>query len=313
MNFLYTFLASFITNYLIIWIISLFSFKNRKIVSLVVISIINIATIVFNALALFEVYVDLASQNDLSSGISYILIEVGNLIANVVAYLATLVLLLDGMKIFKSRRQQQYRNAVKNKANKPAIFAVVALTILGLACLTYAIILNVNYETNLLLAIVGAYGMTLVFFGLAYYIFFINFTKEKNLDTTSTNSNVINATIINKTKVEVDLLFILQLGTNKYYFTGPLDNNNTINTYLGEILNIYVLTDFGNINSPSKKVIVKGIKVDRISEETLKEIKMTRITNPDEKFLNIVSNFERYHLKNIFLDENNNIIKISER
>ena len=50
------------------------------------------------------------------------------------------------------------------------------------------------------------------------------------------------------------------------------------------ILNIYVLTDFGNINTPDKKYIVKGIKVDKISEETLREIKMERIM-PDEKII----------------------------
>ena len=63
---------------------------------------------------------------------------------------------------------------------------------------------------------------------------------------------------------------------------------------------------------PDKKYIVKGIKVDKISEETLREIKMERIM-PDEKMLNILSNFERYHLKNIYLDENNNVVKIIER
>lgn len=312
MNFLYAFISVFLTNYLCIWIISLFSTKYRKLISAIVISLFNISSIIYSIYDLWQIYLYAASQNQLQEYTAILLVGVGNLLAPIFAYAATLLLLLDGRKIFKSRRQQQYRNALKSGFNKQALIAIIILSLLGIGSLVYAIIITMNYSFELLLAAVGAYGMTIIFFGVAYYIFYINFTKQKNLDTTSTNSNIINANIINKTKVDVILLFILQLGVKKYYFTGSLENNKTINDYLGNILNIYVLTDFGNINTPDKKYIVKGIKVDKISEETLREIKMERIM-PDEKMLNILSNFQRYHLKNIYLDENNNVVKIIER
>ena len=313
MIFLYSFVSTFLINYLVIWIISLFHFRNHKLVSAIVISLINILSIIYNSIAIWEVYVLLVQSNQLAEYTSNLIISAGNLIANIIAYIATIVLLLDGKKLFKSRRQQQYANAVSNKKVWPTVLAIVILALLGVGCLIYGIFVSINFTMELLLAAFGAYGMALAFFGVAFYIFFINFTKVKNLDTTSTNSNVINATVVNKTKVDVYLMFILHLGSHKYYFEGLIDQDYTINYYLGDILNIYVLTDFGSINTPTKKYIVKGIKVDKIDENTLKEIKLTRVNNTNENFLNLMTNFERYHLKTILADDNFNILKIIEK
>ncbi len=313
MNFLYTFITSFIYNYLIIWIVSLFSTKKRNLISILALSIVNIAYIAIECYYLWEDFIFVASNNALNEYQSYFLIQGGNILAIALAYFAGLVLLLDGKRIFKSRRQQQYANAVKNRSKVPTIISIVVLALLGAASLTYAIITTVYSDISLLLATFGAYGMALVFFGFAFYIFYINFTKQKNLDTTSTQSNVINATILNKTKVDVELMFILDLANNKYYFKGILDNNRTINYYLGNILNVYVLTDFGTIEMPEKKVLVKGIKVEKIDESFLREIKLSRVTNLNENFLSIMSNFERYHIRTVYLDANNNISRIVEK
>lgn len=314
MNFLYTFVSAFFVNYLVIWIISLLTTsKKRNLIALIIISIFNLANIILNALSLWDAYLAIASQNALNEYTSVLLNGVGNLFASIIAYLATLVLLLDGKKIFKSRRQKQYLNAVNKKSLMWPIIAIIVFLLLGVACLVYGIITSIHFTYDLLIATFGAYGMMVVFFGLAYYIFYINFTTDKRLvNTANENSNVINATILNKTKVDLSLLFILHLGNNKYYFKGNLDEIHTINYYLGQILNVYVLTDFGSINKENEKIIVKGIKVERIDENLLKEIKLQRI-QPDERFLNIVSNFERYRTKTIFLNSAGQIEKIIER
>lgn len=312
MNFLYSFATTFVINYLIIWIISLFGIKKRNLIAFIVISIINISNICFNIYALWTIYLHYASQNALAAGTTDLLLVSGELVAYIIAYIATCILLLDGKKIFKSRRQKQYMNAVNNRSKKWPIIYIIVLVLLGAGALTYGIITSINFTYELLIAAVGAYGIALVFFGLAYYIFFINFTNGTSSSPINQNSNVINAIIINKTKVDLYLLFILNLGNNKYYFEGLLDETHTINYYLGNILNVYVLTDFGSINKDNSKTIVKGIKVEKIDENLLKEIKLNRI-KPEEKFLNIVSNFERYRVKQIYVDNADNVVKILEK
>ncbi len=313
MNFLYTFVSSFFINYLVIWIVSLFNFKKRNLISLIIISVFNIVSIILNALALWELYVNIAMNNAFNEYLDYLLNDVGVLLGNIFAYIATLILLIGGRKIFKTRRQKQYLNAVQNKSLLPAIIAIILFILLGIGSLIYAIFISINFSMVLLINAVASYGLMLVFFGIAYYIFFINFTnKTSSSPTANINSNVINATIINKTKVDLSLLFILHLGNNKYYFKGLLDNNHTINYYLGHLLDVYVLTDFGTINLENEKVIVKGIKVDKIDQNLLQEIKLSRL-RPDEKLLNVLSNFERYRIKNIYLDNNYNIVKIIEK
>ena len=104
MNFLYTFVSAFFVNYLVIWIISLLTTsKKRNLIALIIISIFNLANIILNALSLWDAYLAIASQNALNEYTSVLLNGVGNLFASIIAYLATLVLLLDGKKIFKFR------------------------------------------------------------------------------------------------------------------------------------------------------------------------------------------------------------------
>ena len=140
MNFLYTFVSAFFVNYLVIWIISLLTTsKKRNLIALIIISIFNLANIILNALSLWDAYLAIASQNALNEYTSVLLNGVGNLFASIIAYLATLVLLLDGKKIFKSRRQKQYLNAVNKKSLMWPIIAIIVFLLLGVACLVLMI------------------------------------------------------------------------------------------------------------------------------------------------------------------------------
>ena len=65
-------------------------------------------------------------------------------------------------------------------------------------------------------------------------------------------------------------------------------------------------------NKNKIKIIKKIKKKEKIDENLLKEIKLNRI-KPEEKFLNIVSNFERYRVKQIYVDNADNVVKILEK
>lgn len=283
MNFLSVFVSTFITNYFFSWIISLLPIRNKRKTTIIILSIFNLISIGYSCYQTINYFI--------LGNISTAIYLAGNLIASLIGYLAIMMILLDGVKVFKTRRQRAFLNSINdNKSGIPYYAMIAILLILGTISLVYALITTFNYESKFLWSLIGAYSIAALLFILVMYLLITNFKSKTN-----PNIKII--------KNNSALIFILDINGKKTIY----ESKNFNDENLKALSDIYYFTDYGYLITPDFKYSVKGIKVDRISADLVKEIKMDIVNN--DAILNIINRYQRYQTKTIYIDNNNNITK----
>lgn len=221
---------------------------------------------------------------------SEILYVAGNLLAKVVAYIAIMMFLLDGVKIFKTRRQRAFLNSINdNKPGLPFYLVVIIFVILGGISLGYAILASISYANNLLWTLIGAYSVGIIFIGLALYLFITNKTSRQKDKTLK--------------PAKGGLIFLFDF---KHERTVYESTSNDL-AQLGKLNDIYIFTEYGYLITPTNKYTVLGISVDRISDDLVNGISMN--VNTNESLNEVLKEFKKYETKTIWIDDSYKITK----
>lgn len=257
--------------------------KNKRVWQIAIISIFclgEIAGYVGIMLSLYEVE------------LLFILELIGSIFGVIIGYAASMMIILDDIRLFKSKRLKEFERNLNNKEGTSFprwILALIAGS-LGIMLFVYGIILVTNYDSKLLLTIIGLFIGTVIFLAVSIYLFVSGAPKHKTI------------------RAE-NLLFVVDVEGQKSVYQTKLSKEFTIEQALGKLMEIYILDEYGLIITPSNHYIVKGIKLEYSAKDLLKTIQMTPYEgNLDEA----LSKFQKYNRKKIILDENNKIIKITQ-
>ncbi len=282
LNFISLAVSVFITNYIFCLIIRLLPIKNKKIVQLVIITLADLGSILGYLINLFTIGFELI----------YFLYTLGNIIGIGVAYIATLMLILDNVILFKSKRTREFERGIQNKEGSS-----VPRYVLGTICLATSIVLFVygiinltHFNQKLLFTTIGVFVAALILIGLALFFFISGRPAHQKL------------------KAE-HLLFIIFLPNTNWIYECQLTKEFKIEQALGTITETYFLDEFGLLITPSSKYIVKGMKLDKLTPDIESQIHMTKASNT--LYEAIIPNFNKYQRKKIIIDEQNNITKIT--
>lgn len=282
MNFISSLISLFVVNTILTLIINALPIRNKRNWQIGVITLVDIGSIIGYAAILFQSHFDLL----------YLLSTLGNILGELTAYVASMMLILEDVKIFKSRRLRQFERDINNKSGRSLPRNILALIcfIIFVVLLTYTIISFINYNETILVSLIGSSLGVLVALGLGIYFLISGLPQHKSI------------------KAE-NILFIINTPTDKIIFEANLNKEFTIDDALGKLYDTYIIDEYGLIVTPTNKYIVKGIKINKFDNDLLAKIQMTK--DNDSKFKDVILEFQKYNRKKIILDENNKIVKIS--
>lgn len=283
MNIISLAISTFISNYIIMFIIRVLPLRNKRIWQSIVISLFCLGEIIGYVLIFVTPYnLDLIT----------ILEVIGSIFGVLIGYVASMMIVLDGISLFKSKRLKEFERNLNNKEGTsfPRWILAVISCCLGLMLLIYGIITVVNYHSKLLLTIIGLFVGAVIFLGVGIYLFISGAPKHKNI------------------RAE-NLLFIVDYEGEKKLFEAKLSKEFTIEAALGKLMEVYILDEYGLIITPTNHYIVKGLKLEYSSKHMLDQINM----NPydGKNFDEAIKNFQKYNRKKIILDEQNHVKKIT--
>ena len=283
MNIISTAISVFISNYIIIAIIRLLPLKKKTLWQTIILSFYNLGSIVGYLWMIL-------SANELS--LLLILELLSSILGVVIAYTASMMIVLDGIVLFKSKRLREFERSYHQKDGTSIprnILAVISLS-LSIALFTYGIVSLLNYDKRLLISCIGTFLGMAIFLGLAIYFFTSGKAQHKTI------------------KAE-NLLLIVQIEDKKILLAAELSKDQTLETLLSPLADIYILDEYGLIVTPHMRYIVKGVKLDYLSKDILKSLQMQPFT--DSVLNEALKEFQKYNRKKIILDENYSIKKIS--
>ncbi|MDE6241373.1 MAG: hypothetical protein K2M08_02995 [Anaeroplasmataceae bacterium] len=283
MNIISLAISTFILNYIIMSIIRVLPLRNKRVWNSIIISLVAAGSIVGY---LFGIVI----SKDLN--LIYLLEAIGNIFGVLIGYVASMMIVLDGITLFKSRRLKEFERNLNNKEGTSFprwILAIIAGS-LGLMLLIYGIITVINYDSKLILTIIGLFVGATLFIGVSIYLFISGAPKHKTIHAEN-------------------LLFIVDYEGQKTIYQAKLSKEFTIENALGKLIEVYILDEYGLIITPSNHYIVKGLKLEYSAKEMLKEINMS--VYDGNTFDEAIKNFQKYNRKKIILDEQNHIQKIT--
>lgn len=283
MNFISLAVSMFISNYFIMAIIRVLPLKNKRVWQIGIITVANVSPIIGYLISLFTI-----------TSLTFLTIIdiLGSILGVLIAYTASMMIILDGISIFKSRRLREFERNIKNKDGKSlprSILSLICMIIFGVL-LAYSIISGLNYDEKILVSFIGTIIGSVISLGLAIYFF-------------------ISSRPIHKTIKAENLLFIINLPEKKKVFKKELSKDFTYEDALGELLDTYMIDEYGMLITANERYLVKGIKVNQIDQATLSKIRMEPYEEPP--FGEALDKYQKYNRKKIFLDENNHITKIT--
>ncbi|MDE6047219.1 MAG: hypothetical protein K2F56_01170, partial [Anaeroplasmataceae bacterium] len=276
-------ISTFILNYIIMSIIRDLPLRNKRVWNSIIISLVAAGSIVGY---LFGIVM----SKDLN--LIYLLEAIGNIFGVLIGYVASMMIVLDGITLFKSRRLKEFERNLNNKEGTsfPRWILAIIAEALGLMLLIYGIITVINYDSKLLLTIIGLFVGATLFIGVSIYLFISGAPKHKTIHAEN-------------------LLFIVDYEGQKTIYQAKLSKEFTIENDLGKLIEVYILDEYGLIITPSNHYIVKGLKLEYSAKEMLKEINMS--VYDGNTFDEAIKNFQKYNRKKIILDEQNHIQKIT--
>ena len=278
MNFLISFVNTFLVDYFFIFIINLLPVRSKLKWQVGVISLTNLPGI------LYDLYIIIGNIGIYGSNI---LIAIGMLLSKVLAYIAIMVWLLKGRRIFKTRRQREFEREVKGKST--SIVPSIILFTLSLITLGFIIYITLYYTSDLLWTMIGSIVAFIALVGFGLYLF--PFHKVKNI-------KVI-------TKKPTKLLFNLKIKDSSITFIS--DFKEDLSYYLGTLADDFVLSNYGTIEQGKEIYCVKGVHVDYIDKSTVKGINMSICK--DTSLCGVIGHFNQYQHKYIKIDDKYNIIE----
>ncbi len=283
MNIISLAVSTFITNYFIMFIIRILPFRNKRLWQSIIISLFCLGEISGYVLIMLELY---------EVELLFILELIGSIFGVLIGYVASMMLVLDGVKLFKSRRLKEFERNLNNKegTSVPRWILAIISGVLGIMLFIYGIIISIHYDKQLLITIIGLFLGAIAFLGTSIFFFLSGASKHKVL------------------RAE-NLLFVVDLDGQKKVYQAKLSKEFTIEQALGKLNELYLLDEYGLIVTPSHHYIVKGIKLEYSARALLETIQMAPYEgNLDEA----LANFQKYNRKKIILDENNKIVKITQ-
>lgn len=283
MNFISLAVSIFITNYIFIHILRLLPIRRNKLWASIIISLADGIVIINYIRILISMF-----QQEIE--LTYILEYVGNILGVFIGYAAAMMIILDGVQIFKSKRYREFERGIKQKDGRsmPRSVLAVICTTLFIILLAFDIFTILHYNPNNLYSIIGTSVGAAVSLGFAIYFFL----SGKPIHTTLKSSK---------------LLFILQLQNQHYFFKQELSKELTEEIALNNLHNIYLLDEYGLLITPTEKYVIKGIKVNKIDPEIIKNFNMTYL-NPSP-YNEILEHIQKYNRKKIYIDEQNHVTK----
>ena len=278
MNFISVAISMLISNLFIRFIINILPFKKKRSCHLIIISLYDLSSLITYIKVFFT-----------PTDITTILYGIGGILGVIIAYITTLMIILDGVRIFKSKRLKEFERGVNLKDGKslPKNIVGFVFVALFLVLIGYSIFLIINYNPTLLSTLIGSILISLIFLGLAIYFFISG--KAVN---TKISSN--------------KLMLVINLPYETLTYIAEINKELSENDALGKMNEMYYLDELGLLITPSDKYLVKGMKADSIPNEYLESIKMKRL---DNRYDHITSNYKKYSRMKIVIDENGNIIK----
>ncbi|MDE7214026.1 MAG: hypothetical protein K2N42_05555 [Anaeroplasmataceae bacterium] len=283
MNIISLAISTFISSYIIMFIVRVLPLRNKRVWNSIIISLFAVGEILGYLLIFVTPYaLDLIT----------ILEVVGSIFGVLIGYVAAMMIVLDGITLFKSRRLKEFERNLNNKEGTSFprwILATISVT-LGLMLLIYGIITALNYDSKLLLTIIGLFVGAAIFIGVSIYLFISGAPKHKTI------------------RAE-NLLFIVDYEGEKMIYQANITKEFTIEHALGKLMEMYMLDEYGLIITPSNHYIVKGLKLEYSAKNMLNEIHMDKYEG--NAFDEAIQNFRKYNRKKIILDEQNHIKKIT--
>lgn len=283
MNIISLAVSTFITNYIITLIIRVLPIRQKR--------NWQIGIITFFCLSEIIGYLWIAIASKTTDFLTIIEI-VGSCLGVLIGYIASLMMILDGVTLFKSKRLREFERSYNQKDGPSVprkVLGGISLS-LGILLLVYGIITIIHYDSRLLWNCIGLFVGGVAFTGVAIYFFLSSAPQHKTLHAEN-------------------LLFVVDFEGTKYIYQANLSKENTIEACLGKIMDLYILDEFGLIITPSNHYIVKGIKLEYSSKDLLKDIHMKLYEG--NEFNEAILQFQRYNRKKIILDEENKIKKVT--
>lgn len=283
MNIISMAISIFISNYIIMVIIRLLPIRNKRIWQLAIISLFCLGEI--------GGYLWIAIQSIGVLDLLSILSILGSVFGVLIGYIASLMMVLDGVTLFKSRRLKEFERNLNNKEGRSVprhILGVIACSF-GIALIVYGVVTVLHYDSRLLATIIGTFIGGAIFIAVALYFFISGAPKHKTLKASN-------------------LLFIVDFEGEKLVYQANLTKEFTLEQALGDIMETYILDEYGLIITPTEHYVVKGLKLEYSAKNLLKTIQMKLLeTHPFEL---VLKEFQKYNRKKIVLDENYQIQKI---
>lgn len=283
MNIISLAISTFISNYIIMFIVRVLPLRNKRVWNSIIISLFAVGEIIG------YLFIFVASD---SLDFIEILEVIGSIFGVIIGYVASMMIVLDGITLFKSRRLKEFERNLNNKEGTsfPRWILAIMSGSLGLMLLIYGIITSLNYDSKLLLTIIGLFVGAAIFIGVSIYLFISGAPKHKTI------------------RAE-NLLFIVDYEGQKNIYQAKLSKEFTIENALGKLMEIYMLDEYGLIITPYNHYIVKGLKLEYSAKNMLNEIQMSKYEG--NVFDEAIKNFQKYNRKKIILDEQNHIQKIT--
>ena len=275
MNFLYTFVETFFIDYFVIFIFSLFNFKNRRLITFLLITIGNLLLVIF---FFYEMIIYLINYKfEILTFLFYIL----DIISVLSAYTLIMIILLRGVRIFKSRRLKKFQDEFDGKNhNKRNIILSSILLIFGLTFLTFGILLITlikKYNAKYVFSLILLFSISIILITISILLLSKLKFKKKNIKERIMFVVIKDKRIfLSDDKIKEDIL-------------SPLESK-------------YFLTDFGYLYfKEAGKNICYHIKgVEALDNQDYINIDLIE----DNKFIFILNELEKYNKKEIYLDEN---------
>lgn len=280
MNIISLAIATFIFGSIIMAIINALPIRKKRLWDIIIVSIYSLIEL--------GQYILIIIFNINSLDLIAILEIIASILGIIIGYTAIMMIILDGIRLFKSKRLKEFERNLNNKESTSIpkwIFSIIS-GILGIVLLVFGIISTINYTKELLISVIGLYIGSIIFIGLGIYLFIAGLPKHKKIKASN-------------------LLFIVDFDNNKYIYTTSITKEFTISNAIGSIQDLYLIDEYGLLITPEKHYIVKGIKLEYSGKHYLNEINMERVETND--FDEAISKYQKYNRKRIELDENNNI------
>lgn len=280
-NFISLAVSIFIFNNILITITRLLPIRKKKAWQFGLITFFNFGSLIG--------YLWMLMNGEFS--IIFLLSILGNILGILIAYIASMMIVLEGITLFKSKRMREFERSLQMKDGKSIPRHIIAGISLCCAIVLaiYGTMSLLHYDKNLLFSIIGSFAGTVIGVGLATYFFISGNPQHKSIKAQK-------------------LLFLIKLPEKNILYSATLSKEFTIDDAIGKLKDIYILDEYGLLLTPKDSFIVKGIKVDGYVSAVINELQMELV--PSQPFEAALKEFQKYNRKKIILDEKNQIVKI---